>query len=46
MFTGGQVWQVFLAAMRRWGRPVEVLTDNGAVFTAKQRGQGRVALEV
>jgi transposase InsO family protein len=45
-FTGGQVWAVFLAAMRRWDRPVEVLTDNGAVFTAKQRGQGRVALEV
>jgi len=46
IFTGGQVWQVFLAAMRRWGLPAEVLTDNGAVFTAKQRGQGRVALEV
>lgn len=46
VFTGTQVWQVFLAAMRRWGRPMEVLTDNGAVFTAKQRGQGRVALEV
>ena len=46
VFTGTQVWQVFLAAMRRYGRPVEVLTDNGAVFTAKQRGQGRVALEV
>jgi transposase InsO family protein len=45
-FTGDQVWAVFLAAMRRWDRPVEVLTDNGAVFTAKQRGQGRVALEV
>ena len=27
VFTGSQVWQVFLAAMRRWGRPVEVLTD-------------------
>jgi transposase InsO family protein len=23
-----------------------VLTDNGAIFTAKQRGEGRVALEV
>ena len=27
VFSGGQVWQVFLDAMRRWGRPVEVLTD-------------------
>jgi transposase InsO family protein len=23
-----------------------VLTDNGAIFTAKQRGQGRTALEI
>jgi transposase InsO family protein len=46
VFTGGQVWQVFLAAMGRWGAPAEVLTDNGAVFTGEQRGQGRVALEV
>jgi transposase InsO family protein len=46
VFTGGQVWQVFLAAIGRWGLPAEVLTDNGAVFTGKQRGQGRVALEV
>ena len=30
----------------RWGMPAEVLTDNGAVFTGKQRGQGRVTLEV
>jgi transposase InsO family protein len=45
-FTAGQVWQVFLAAIGRWGHPAEVLTDNGAVFTGKQRGQGRVVLEV
>jgi transposase InsO family protein len=46
VFTGGQVWQTFAAAIRRWGPPAEVLSDNGAVFTGKQRGQGRVALEV
>jgi len=46
IFTGTQVWQVFLIAIGRWGPPAEVLTDNGAVFTGKQRGQGRVALEV
>jgi transposase InsO family protein len=46
IFTGTQVWQVFLAAFGRWNLPAEVLTDNGAVFTAKQRGDGRVALEV
>jgi transposase InsO family protein len=46
LFTGGQVWHVFLAAFGRWGAPAEVLTDNGAVFTGEQRGQGRVALEV
>ncbi len=45
-FTGTQVWRVFLAAIGRWGEPAEVLTDNGAVFAGKQRGQGRVALEV
>ena len=46
IFTGTQVWQVFLAASSRWGVPSEVLTDNGAVFTGKQRGEGRVALEL
>jgi transposase InsO family protein len=46
VFTGGQVWHTFRAAIGRCGPPAEVLSDNGAVFTAKQRGQGRVALEV
>jgi hypothetical protein len=36
----------FRTAFRRWGTPASVLTDNGAVFTAKQHGEGRVALEV
>ena len=29
-----------------WGAPAGVLTDNGAIFTAKQRGHGRTALEI
>jgi hypothetical protein len=36
----------FRTAFGRWGTPAGVLTLNGAVFTAKQRGQGRVALEI
>jgi transposase InsO family protein len=43
---GPQVVDTFIAAFTRWGMPASVLTDNGAVFTAKQRGDGRVALEV
>jgi transposase InsO family protein len=43
---GSQVVDTFTAAFGRWGVPASVLTDNGAVFTAKQRGEGRVALEV
>ena len=33
----------------RWGtygNPASLLSDNGAVFTGRYRGQGRVALEV
>jgi hypothetical protein len=36
----------FRKSFKTWGIPAGVLTDNGAVFTAKQRGEGRVALEV
>jgi transposase InsO family protein len=43
---GGDVVASFGTAFGRWGTPASVLTDNGAVFTAKQRGEGRVALEV
>jgi transposase InsO family protein len=43
---GPQVVDTFTAAFTRWGAPASVLTDNGAIFTAKQRGEGRVALEV
>src|SRR5262249_49442510 len=44
--TGPDVVDTFLAAFTRWGTPAGVLTDNGAIFTAKQRGDGRTALEI
>jgi transposase InsO family protein len=44
--TGPDVIASFQQAFLRWGIPASVLTDNGAVFTGKQRGGGRVALEV
>jgi transposase-like protein len=44
--TGHDVQATFQNAFVRWGIPASVLTDNGAVFTGKQRGGGRVALEV
>jgi transposase InsO family protein len=44
--TGRDVVASFRKAFHQWGIPAGVLTDNGAVFTAKQRGEGRVALEV
>lgn len=36
----------FKKAFRRYGIPARVLTDNGAIFTARPRGEGRVALEI
>ncbi|HEX4688609.1 MAG TPA: IS481 family transposase [Nocardioides sp.] len=44
--TGPDVRDIFQDAFLRWGIPASVLTDNGAVFTGKQRGGGRVALEI
>src|SRR5215208_2545533 len=44
--TGPDVVASFRKAFARWGIPAGVLSDNGAVFTAKQRGDGRVALEI
>jgi transposase InsO family protein len=44
--TSHHVLATFRTAFRRCGIPAGVLTDNGAVFTGKQRGGGRVALEV
>jgi transposase InsO family protein len=43
---GPDVVDDFLAAFTQWGTPATVLTDNGAIFTAKQRGDGRTALEI
>jgi transposase InsO family protein len=44
--TGPDVVDTFAAAFAQWGTPAGVLTDNGAIFTAKQRGNGRTALEI
>lgn len=44
--TGPAVVEVFADAFTQYGLPARVLTDNGAVFTAKQRGAGRTALEI
>jgi hypothetical protein len=44
--TGPDVVATLQDAFARWGIPASVLTDNGAVFTGKQRGGGRAALEV
>ena len=43
---GPDVVTSFRGAFTRWGIPASVLTDNGAIFTGKQRGEGRVALEI
>jgi transposase InsO family protein len=44
--TGPDVVDTFAAAFTHRGTPAAVLTDNGAIFTAKQRGDGRTALEI
>jgi transposase InsO family protein len=44
--TGPDVVAGFRTAFGRYGIPASVLTDNGAVFTGKPRGGGRVALEI
>jgi transposase InsO family protein len=43
---GPDVVDDFLTAFSQWGTPATVLTDNGAIFTAKQRGDGRTALQI
>jgi transposase InsO family protein len=44
--TSPDVVHTFQDAFLRWGIPASVLTDNGAVFTGRFRGGGRVSLEV
>jgi hypothetical protein len=41
--SGADVVTTFTDAFITWGTPAGVLTDNGAIFTAKQRGAGRTA---
>lgn len=44
--TGPDVVDTFTTAFADWGTPAGALTDNGAIFTAKQRGDGRTALQI
>jgi len=46
VFTAPAVDRAYRAIAARHGDPAGVLTDNGAVFTGRYRGHGRVALEV
>jgi transposase len=45
VFKAGDVDACFGNAATRYGDPATVLSDNGAVFTGRSRGQGRLALE-
>ena len=46
VFKAGEVEATFCKAAATYGNPASLLSDNGAVFTARSRGAGRVALEV
>jgi transposase InsO family protein len=46
VFTATDVDACFREAAAAWGDPARVLSDNGAVYTGRYRGVGRVALEV
>ena len=46
IFTAPAVDQAYRATAAAHGDPAGVLSDNGAVFTGRYRGHGRVALEV
>ncbi len=45
-FKAADVVTVFRQAASQHGLPASMLSDNGAVFTGKPRGRGRVALEI
>ncbi len=45
-FKGHDVDRRFRETADTYGNPASLLTDNGAVFTGRSRGRGRVALEV
>ncbi len=46
MFTAPTIDALYRSIAARHGNPAGVLTDNGAVFTGRYRGHGRVILEV
>jgi transposase InsO family protein len=46
VFKGDDVERCFRRAAEEHGDPAGMLSDNGAVFTGRSRGGGRVALEV
>jgi transposase InsO family protein len=46
VFTAPAVDRAYRAIATEYGDPAGVLTDNGAIFTGRYRGHGRVALEV
>ena len=46
VFTAPAINRLFCTIAAQHGDPAGVLTDNGAVFTGRYRGHGRVALEV
>ncbi|CAN5168121.1 IS481 family transposase [soil metagenome] len=46
VFKARDVNDSFGKAAARYGNPASMLSDNGAVFTGRSRGAGRVALEV
>jgi transposase InsO family protein len=46
VFRAADVVTVFRQAASQHGLPASMLSDNGAVFTGKPRGRGRVALEI